>query len=146
MNLFALVSRIVFVLMVRRPPMHTRTDILFPYPSLFRSLTADLQCTHQAARAADATAVSLREILDDVGRLIQRASGVWIDQQRKQRLAAKLANLRATASATFRTRIDQRVEVERAQGLAHQTALRTEIGRAACRARGGKYGEKTVYA
>src|SRR3546814_19298528 len=68
-----------------------------------------------------------RELAVDGGRLIQRASGVWIDQQRKQRLAAKLANLRAKASATFRTRIDQRVEVERAQGFAHQTAIRTGL-------------------
>src|SRR3546814_12300498 len=28
----------VFVLMVRRPPRSTRTDTLFPYPTLFRSV------------------------------------------------------------------------------------------------------------
>src|SRR3546814_12629540 len=109
--------------MIRRPPSSTSTVPPVPYTTLFRS-TADLQCTHQAARAADATAVSLREILDDVGRLIQRASGVWIDQQRKQRLAAKLANLRAKASATFRTRIDQR-SAERRVGKACVSTCRS---------------------
>src|SRR3546814_12418525 len=30
----------VFFLMIRRPPRSTRTDTLFPYPTLFRSLDA----------------------------------------------------------------------------------------------------------
>src|SRR3546814_14962257 len=32
----------VFFLMIRRPPRSTRTDTLFPYPTLFRSLAFDL--------------------------------------------------------------------------------------------------------
>src|SRR3546814_3511249 len=32
-----LLSRICFFLIVRRPPRSTRTDTLFPYPTLFRS-------------------------------------------------------------------------------------------------------------
>src|SRR3546814_15149119 len=35
------VSLFVFCLMIRRPPRSTRTDTLFPYTTLFRSLTAD---------------------------------------------------------------------------------------------------------
>src|SRR3546814_20415083 len=34
----ALVSVFIFVLMIRRPPRSTRTDTLFPYTTLFRSL------------------------------------------------------------------------------------------------------------
>src|SRR3546814_1808959 len=32
----------VFFLMIRRPPRSTRTDTLFPYTTLFRSLTGDI--------------------------------------------------------------------------------------------------------
>src|SRR3546814_12299557 len=32
---------VVFVLMIRRPPRSTRTDTLFPYTTLFRSLRGD---------------------------------------------------------------------------------------------------------
>src|SRR3546814_14089013 len=31
-----------FILMIRRPPISTRTDTLFPYTTLFRSLLVDL--------------------------------------------------------------------------------------------------------
>src|SRR3546814_20224047 len=30
--------------MIRRPPISTRTDTLFPYTTLFRSITTDLTC------------------------------------------------------------------------------------------------------
>src|SRR3546814_16082947 len=40
----------VVVLMLRRPPRSTRTDTLFPYPSLFRSLAAEEDAAqHQGA-------------------------------------------------------------------------------------------------
>src|SRR3546814_3745952 len=32
--------------MIRRPPRSTRTDTLFPYPTLFRSVGADEDCTY----------------------------------------------------------------------------------------------------
>src|SRR3546814_5929640 len=35
--------RIVFFLMIRRPPRSTRTDTLFPYTTLFRSAQPDLK-------------------------------------------------------------------------------------------------------
>src|SRR3546814_14423786 len=38
-----------FFLMIRRPPRSTRTDTLFPYTTLFRSLP---DCVHPARRAA----------------------------------------------------------------------------------------------
>src|SRR3546814_14985126 len=36
-SLLVFVDRLVFVLMIRRPPRSTRTDTLFPYTTLFRS-------------------------------------------------------------------------------------------------------------
>src|SRR3546814_19254727 len=33
-------DRLLFFLMIRRPPRSTRTDTLFPYPTLFRSTLA----------------------------------------------------------------------------------------------------------
>src|SRR3546814_8164891 len=35
--------------MTKRPPVSTRTDSLFPYPALFRSLAADVQSVHGRA-------------------------------------------------------------------------------------------------
>src|SRR3546814_16545934 len=46
----------LFFLMIRRPPRSTRTDTLFPYTTLFRSLPGDRhqQVGHPQGRAADA--------------------------------------------------------------------------------------------
>src|SRR3546814_1851093 len=41
----------VFFLMIRRPPRSTRTDTLFPYTTLFRSLLRALEITARRARA-----------------------------------------------------------------------------------------------
>src|SRR3546814_3970321 len=39
-----------FFLMIRRPPRSTRTDTLFPYTTLFRSLRADQRYHHHQPR------------------------------------------------------------------------------------------------
>src|SRR3546814_5057131 len=41
---FDLLSCVFFFLMIRRPPRSTRTDTLFPYTTLFRSLPAPTRC------------------------------------------------------------------------------------------------------
>src|SRR3546814_7559780 len=41
-----------FFLMIRRPPRSTRTDTLFPYTTLFRSLHAQLHALRARRRAA----------------------------------------------------------------------------------------------
>src|SRR3546814_12977815 len=43
------VSLLVFFLMIRRPPRSTRTDTLFPYTTLFRSL--ETRCDRRRDRA-----------------------------------------------------------------------------------------------
>src|SRR3546814_12949958 len=42
---------IVFFLMIRRPPRSTRTDTLFPYPTLFRSHAKSMSQEELADRA-----------------------------------------------------------------------------------------------
>src|SRR3546814_3351889 len=56
--------------MIRRPPRSTRTDTLFPYTTLFRSLAHD-DGEFVAAKTADAVAVVGR-ILDPVGDFAQK--------------------------------------------------------------------------
>src|SRR3546814_17051550 len=50
LSLDAVVLRVVFFLMIRRPPRSTRTDTLFPYTTLFRSTLATFRHTAPAPR------------------------------------------------------------------------------------------------
>src|SRR3546814_12220170 len=107
----------VVVLMIRRPPKSTRTDTLFPYTTLFRSIAGhserrtDQHESHEdvAAKASAAHGQGLNVILCVGETEAQRDAGdaerVVADQL--------LASLPENAAA--------------------------EIGRAACRERGGKY-------
>src|SRR3546814_1391026 len=47
---------LIFFLMIRRPPISTRTDTLFPYTTLFRSLVR-----RECPSTADRPATSLRD-------------------------------------------------------------------------------------
>src|SRR3546814_2324616 len=54
--------------MIRRPPRSTRTDTLFPYTTLFRSLLGDVQLRHHLQACADALVElhrHLRRLLED---------------------------------------------------------------------------------
>src|SRR3546814_8973676 len=57
-----------FVLMIRRPPRSTRTDTLFPYPTLIRSITS---ATHSAmaVQRRYSTSISMRTKRQAPGRL-----------------------------------------------------------------------------
>src|SRR3546814_2614746 len=62
----------VFFLMITRPPRSTRTDTLFPYTTLFRSLGHDAVCRGQSQALVDLR-ILRREVrheraADDVGR------------------------------------------------------------------------------
>src|SRR3546814_13360189 len=105
--------------MIRRPPRSTRTDTLFPYTTLFRSVSgtsgprtdvmtsASLKGT-PAGRARNSTAVwkaadtahhlhpftDFRGLAAEGGaRLITRAEGVWLEDSAGQRLLDGLAGL-----------------------------------------------------
>src|SRR3546814_3147687 len=56
-------SSCFFFLMIRRPPRSTRTDTLFPYTTLFRSLETAVEAVHQIAQVE-----GFLEILGDRGR------------------------------------------------------------------------------
>src|SRR3546814_19179191 len=51
MSLISMISDIIFFLMIRRPPRSTRTDTLFPYTTLFRSLF-DMYVSHWVHQTA----------------------------------------------------------------------------------------------
>src|SRR3546814_3667629 len=51
-----IISMILFVLMIRRPPRSTRTDTLFPYTTLFRSLSTSDVCPRCASRLEEGAA------------------------------------------------------------------------------------------
>src|SRR3546814_7750165 len=53
-------SFVVFFLMIRRPPRSTRTDTLFPYTTLFRSIKGLFNHRRRQTRHADAVATHLR--------------------------------------------------------------------------------------
>src|SRR3546814_5953329 len=55
-----MVSGYFFFLMIRRPPRSTRTDTLFPYTTLFRSPTLNID--NDIARLEDKSSKLLREI------------------------------------------------------------------------------------
>src|SRR3546814_12869173 len=59
--MFPTVTVCFFFLMIRRPPRSTRTDTLFPYTTLFRSLLhAHVERTVEAEREAAVGVVDLR--------------------------------------------------------------------------------------
>src|SRR3546814_12134440 len=73
----------VFLLMIRRPPISTRTDTLFPYTTLFRSVQAatlakareEAQCIVGAAtaRMQEESAARLAVLDEDLGKRISEA-------------------------------------------------------------------------
>src|SRR3546814_13665752 len=114
--------------MIRRPPRSTRTDTLFPYTTLFRSLARLLD----AGREVSGTAV-LQIVAIDAGddhvtqahvadRLGEMARLVGI-----QRIRPAVRNIAERAA----TCADVAHDHERRRALAE--ALPEEIGRAACR-------------
>src|SRR3546814_13182519 len=112
-----------FVLMIRRPPRSTRTDTLFPYTTLFRSvdldqpvrLAADRRAAVPRARAGVMDGHRTRRILDHIARTGR----------------ARVIDLDHTTRAAYADRLDDRVLAAFAQ---LQAALfEPEIGRASSR-------------
>src|SRR3546814_9202500 len=91
----------VFFLIIRRPPRSTRTDTLFPYTTLFRSVYGELERlashTLQAGQAAIADAVFARpEERDAISQVARRQGvpfeGIWLEASPdllKQRITAR---------------------------------------------------------
>src|SRR3546814_6943566 len=73
--------------MIRRPPRSTRTDTLFPYTTLFRSIAHDLDVAEafEFERFADRADAAVHHVRrrDDVGagaRLVQRLPDQYLDR------------------------------------------------------------------
>src|SRR3546814_4707218 len=104
----------VFV-MIRRPPISTRTDTLFPYTTLFRSGSSDISTYGQAMQdplAFEAVAardvhmqVQMKERLMDVSAPIrigdQRIGGVRIGYSRSEEHTSELQSLMRISYAVF---------------------------------------------
>src|SRR3546814_12665202 len=60
----------LFFLMILRPPRSTRTDTLFPYTTLFRSLAEEL------AHKGESTIASVKSLLDEVSAGAKNKKGV----------------------------------------------------------------------
>src|SRR3546814_14208729 len=123
-------------LMIRRPPRSTRTDTLFPYTTLFRSLAAEFD-RHVLFVAI---AVPETHFLDCIQRLFReadrhRAFGGDVARQRLRRLheaVGRDAGLHPTETETFRAG-------HPIAGQHHDPGAR-EIGRASWRERWCKEG------
>src|SRR3546814_14302864 len=70
--------------MIRRPPRSTRTDTLFPYTTLFRSLGIQ----HQTSYPAALHKVSLQNLLGLLDGAIVIPDALRIDDHRRAQLAA----------------------------------------------------------
>src|SRR3546814_17358444 len=98
--------------MIRRPPRSTRTDTLFPYTTLFRSLLRGITATASArgrpARAGSARAVVGRWTYDALSAVLR-----GFDRRRHVRRAEKHhCRARARLSAAVAARIDMEISSE----------------------------------
>src|SRR3546814_5705527 len=124
--------------MIRRPPRSTRTDTLFPYTTLFRSIQLDdlRQQIEQDVRLAVATAANTREQVraalsarDLAERELElardRFSNGVADNVDVVRAQASLARARAQSIAAPAAYQQARVNLAAAQGQARQFNLLT---------------------
>src|SRR3546814_13161200 len=84
---YSLYFLLFFFLMIRRPPRSTRTDTLFPYTTLFRSLL----------QALDATPAGRLGKADNLGNLCCRPRRILL----KQRQAASLVPVEMLCHGQF---------------------------------------------
>src|SRR3546814_15515428 len=109
--------------MIRRPPRSTRTDTLFPYTTLFRSL----------GRAAMTAEKYVPNPFSTTGERLYRTGD--------------LSRYRTDGVLEYQGRIDHQVKIrgfrielgEIEARLLQQPQVRDEIGRASCRERGCQY-------
>src|SRR3546814_2671983 len=78
--------------MRRRPPRSTRTDTLFPYTTLFRSL-----CRHIVARDGDAADAVARDLIG----VTQNSFGRALEEYRSEEHTSELQSLMRISYAVF---------------------------------------------
>src|SRR3546814_5203550 len=87
---------IFFFLMIRRPPRSTRTDTLFPYTTLFRSIVIPL---HDEAENVAPLLAEIRAILD--GTAAEPAEIIFVDDGRSEEHTSELQSLMRISYAVF---------------------------------------------
>src|SRR3546814_8808815 len=94
----------VFFLMIRRPPISTRTDTLFPYTTLFRSdhyarrrVASIMDVRHRTVRQADVHDVEAR----GAGRRHRGSGQHQRDQARSEEHTSELQSLMRISYAVF---------------------------------------------
>src|SRR3546814_5793975 len=110
--------------MIRRPPRSTRTDTLFPYTTLFRSVNDRRAGLNQAP-----SAIATRNYAAAMERARVAAGNLANAQARLQALNGQMAaSTGAMATATQRFRAAQTAAA--AASVSFATRLRGQIGRA----------------
>src|SRR3546814_17039115 len=92
-----------FLLMIRRPPISTRTDTLFPYTTLFRS-AEPVTVAHWTTSESRPMAVSKASRLSLVGRLsltVQKTSNPRPSLSRSEEHTSELQSLMRISYAVF---------------------------------------------
>src|SRR3546814_1963093 len=99
--------------MIRRPPRSTRTDTLFPYATLFRSLPIVLEPQREAVRvAAVAATLAPRQLaaddlvaegaaLEALGAALRRSAARTQPAERSEEHTSELQSLMRTQYAVF---------------------------------------------
>src|SRR3546814_13173284 len=135
--------------MIRRPPRSTRTDTLFPYPTLFRSTGAASSSSPAQTTSAQTIPVPAKPAMSNPGAIAPKPAAAAdaalakrVDDLDK-RLAAltdgldRLQQLPSGEQAAARVSPQQLSDP--ATGLQGPMQALMQNGRAACRDRGGKY-------
>src|SRR3546814_6924684 len=86
---------VVFCLMIRRPPRSTRTDTLFPYTTLFRSV---LDSEAVLVRTLKPMSPEKAEVGEN---LLRRIEGVLATQERSEEHTSELQSLMRISYAVF---------------------------------------------
>src|SRR3546814_18568365 len=121
--------------MLRRPPRSTRTDTLFPYPTLFRSAARFAETGERAVGA------QVQPRPEDLARIIiERRAEV----EEEMRVLARREAVAVDADARARGEFGADAAVSQRHGIIAGARLfglmvEPQIGRASCRERGCQY-------
>src|SRR3546814_12599632 len=128
--------------MITRPPASTLTDTLFPYTTLFRSLRR--KCARLPLQPCFPARPDRHADARDQGKMTMAANLSIFDISGRA-MSAQLVRLNTTASnlANAGTVAGSEAEAFRSLKPVFRTVMdgAGQIGRAACRARGGQYVE-----
>src|SRR3546814_6841757 len=87
--------------MIRRPPRSTRTDTLFPYTTLFRSLLDPLRLLCGARRQLCRGTCAKRSVRTAAGRAQHRDAALFVNHLRSEEHTSELQSLMRISYAVF---------------------------------------------